>query len=117
MRQKRRPVQAGKERQGLLEQKQVSREEVALTVKGPLSAETSVEFCRQMEQLIAGSSVSISLDLSQTESISSSALGKILLFRKKMAEQHRTLRIRGCSDSLYSTFQMINFDSLILIER
>jgi anti-anti-sigma factor len=101
----------------LLEQKQVSREEVALAVTGPLSGETTVEFCTQMERLIAGSSVSISLDLSQAESISSSALGKILLFRKKMAEQRRTFRIRGCSDNLYSIFQMINFDSLIPIER
>ena len=101
----------------MFETKQVSREEVMLSVIGPLTAETSMEFHRQLQQLFAGGSPVISLDLTRTESISSAALGKILLFKKKLAENRRTLQIRGCSENLYSTFQMINFDSLISIQR
>ena len=88
-----------------------------LAVTGPLSADASMGFHGHLEKLASGPSAVITLDFTQTESISSSALGKILLFKKRLEEHHRTLRIRGCSDSLFSTFQMINFDSLISIER
>jgi anti-anti-sigma factor len=98
--------------------KQISREEVVLEVTGSLSGEATGEFHRQIEELASVSKSSkITLDLSRTATINSSALGKILLFRKKLAEQERTLQIRGCSDSLYKTFQMIKFDTLISIKQ
>ncbi len=95
----------------------MSREEVVLSVAGSLSAETSMGFHGQLDRLASGASTVITLDLSRTESISSAALGKILLFKKRLEEKRRTLRIRGCSDSLFTTFRMINFDSLISIEK
>jgi anti-anti-sigma factor len=101
----------------MFERKQVSRDEVMLSVVGSISAETIAEFHRQVDDLCAGDTVTVSLDLSRTPSINSSALGKILLFRKKLAEQQRTLQIRGCSENLYKTFQMIKFDSLISIQK
>ena len=101
----------------MFERKNLSRDEVLLTVVGSLSGETTNEFHRQVEELAGGSYVTISLDLSRTDSINSSALGKILLFRKKLAEQQRTLQIKGCSESLFKTFQMIKFDTLISITR
>lgn len=67
-------------------QKEASREEMVLAVQGPLSGETTVEFHTRMEELCAGRYLTITLDFSQTPSINSSALGKILLFRKKLAE-------------------------------
>jgi anti-anti-sigma factor len=97
--------------------KQVSREEVVLEITGSLSGEATGEFHRQIDELASGKSSKITLDLSKTATINSSALGKILLFRKKLAEQERTLQIRGCSDSLFKTFQMIKFDTLISIKQ
>lgn len=99
----------------MFERKNISRDEVVLSVIGSLSGESTNEFHRQVEELAGGSCAVISLDLSRTEAINSSALGKILLFRKKLAEQQRTLQIKGCSESLYKTFQMIKFDTLISI--
>jgi anti-anti-sigma factor len=101
----------------MFERKQVSRDEVMLSVVGSISAETIAEFHRQVDELCSGDTVTVTLDLSRTPSINSSALGKILLFRKRLAEQQRTLQIRGCSENLYKTFQMIKFDSLISIQR
>lgn len=101
----------------MFERKDLSKDEVLLTVVGSLSGETTNEFHRQVEELASASYVTISLDLSRTDSINSSALGKILLFRKKLAEQQRTLQIKGCSESLFKTFQMIKFDTLISIKR
>ena len=101
----------------MFERKQVSRDEVMLSVIGSISAETIAEFHREVDELCSGTTATVTLDLSRTPSINSSALGKILLFRKKLAEQQRTLQIRGCSENLYKTFQMIKFDSLISIMR
>ena len=101
----------------MFEQKNVSRDEVMLVVAGSLSGERTTEFHRHMEDLVAVGSRVITLNLAKTESINSSALGKILLFRKKLSEQDRILQIKGCSESLYKTFQMIKFDTLISIQR
>jgi anti-anti-sigma factor len=101
----------------MFQRKNVSKDEVLLEIGGSLSGETTSEFHRQMEEMAAGQWPTITLDLSKTAAINSSALGKILLFRKKLAEQQRVLQIRGCSESLFKTFQMIKFDTLISIER
>jgi anti-anti-sigma factor len=101
----------------MFERTNISKDEVLLSVVGSLSGETTNEFHRQVEELAGASYSVISLDLSRTDAINSSALGKILLFRKKLAEQQRTLQIKGCSESLYKTFQMIKFDTLIPIKR
>ncbi len=101
----------------MFEQKSISRDEIMLVVTGSLSGDRTAEFHRDMDELVTGGTRVITLDLSKAESINSSALGKILLFRKKLAEQDRILQIKGCSDALYKTFQMIKFDTLISITR
>jgi len=101
----------------MFERKTISKDEVVLEVSGSLSGEATNEFHQQIEELVAGNSTKITLDLSKTTTINSSALGKILLFRKRLAEQERTLQIRGCSEPLFKTFQMIKFDTLISIKK
>ena len=75
----------------MFEQRNVSRDEVMLIVTGSLSGERTAEFHRHMEDLVAVGSGVVTLDFTNTDSINSSALGKILLFRNKLAEQDRTL--------------------------
>jgi anti-anti-sigma factor len=101
----------------VFERKQLSSDEVVLVVTGPLSADASNDFARQLEQLVSSRRTVITLDLSQTDSICSAAMGKILLFRRKLTEEGRTLQIRGCSPNLLSLFQMINFGALVPIQR
>jgi anti-anti-sigma factor len=100
----------------VFERKQLSRDEVLLTVAGSLSMDASMDFHGQLERLVESRCTVITLDLSRTDSIGSTAMGKILLFKKKLAEEGRTLQIRGCSPNLLSTFQMINFGSLVPIQ-
>jgi anti-anti-sigma regulatory factor len=101
----------------MFERKTASPEEVVLSVTGSLSAEATTEFHRQVEELVAASYGTITLDFSRTVAINSAALGKILMFRKKLAEQQRSLQIKGCTESLYTLFQMIKFDTLISIKK
>ena len=101
----------------MFERKKVSKDEAVLVVTGALAGDTTAQFQKEVEELVDSGCSTITLDLSGTDSINSSALGKILLFRKKLAENERTLQIRGCSETLYKTFQMIKFDTLISIRR
>ncbi len=97
--------------------KVLSKEEAVLEIQGPLSGETANDFHRHLQEMSAEPHPRVTLNLAGVSTINSSSLGKILLFRKKLAEQGRVLQIRGCSDALYKTFQMIKFDTLIPIEK
>ena len=101
----------------MFERKAVSKDEIVLAVTGSLSGESTNEFHQNIEEIAAGNCSIITLDLSKTTTINSSALGKILLFKKRLAEQERTFQIRGCSEPLLKTFQMIKFDTLISIKK
>lgn len=101
----------------MFEKREASKDEIILQVSGPLNGEPAGDFQKQLEELYGGSFSTITLDLRQVSSINSSSIGKILLYRKKLAEQDRVIRIRGCSDSLFNTFQLIKFDKLIDIEK
>jgi anti-anti-sigma factor len=101
----------------MFQRKVVSKDEVVLEVSGQLSGEATAEFQKNLEIVYAEGLPTVTLDLSRTLTINSSALGKILLFRKKLSEGGRVLQIKGCSDALYKTFQMIKFDTLIPIRK
>jgi anti-anti-sigma factor len=95
----------------------ILKDEAILSVDGSLSGEAVGEFQRQMDELIAGGCKTIILDVSKMSTINSAAMGKIVHFRNKLNEQQRSIKIRGCSESLYKTFLMIKFDTLMSIEK
>jgi anti-anti-sigma factor len=96
---------------------EVSSDEVELQVQGPLSNDAAEEFQKTLHDLAAGDHKTITLNLSEVPSINSTCIGKILLLRKNLTEQDRIIRVNGCSDALYNTFQLIKFDRLVSIDR
>ena len=101
----------------MFRQEAVSYDEAMLVIGGPLSGDAVAEFQKKMEALVASRFLTITLDLSQTPTVSSEALGKILNFRRKLVEAGKSLQIRGCSDGMYKIFQMIQFDKLMKITK
>lgn len=101
----------------MFRQETVSNDETILVIGGPLSGDSVEEFQKKMEALTASRFLTITLDFSLTPTISSEALGKLLVFRKKLADLGKSLQIRGCSDGMYKIFQMIQFDKLISITK
>jgi anti-sigma B factor antagonist len=97
--------------------KVLSKDESLLEIQGALSGETAAEFQQHMQELVAEGRARITLNLLGVTTINSSSLGKIVLFKKKLAEEGRILQIRGCTEALYKTFQMVKFDKLIPIEK
>ena len=100
----------------MFRQETVSSREVILIVSGPLSGAAVEEFHRKMEEL-SGRFQKVTLDLSQAPLANSAALGKLLYFRKKQADNGGTLQVVGCSEGLYRIFTAIKFDQLISIQK
>jgi anti-anti-sigma factor len=101
----------------MLKRKRLSDNEIMIEITGPLSGETTNEFHRHLVEVAEEKCGLVYLNLTEVSAINSSSLGKILLFRKKLAEEGKELKIKGCSDALFKTFQMIKFDKLIPIDR
>ena len=95
----------------------VSDDEVLLEVRGALQGTPASDFHATLAGLVKGPYKSIVLDFRDLVSINSSSVGLILMSRKKLAEQGRTIRIDGCSDTVYGTFQLLRFDRLVQIRR
>lgn len=98
--------------------KEVSKDEVVLEIHGLLTGiESTDTFHHQLQELMASNIKIITLNFKDVESINSSCIGKIYLFQKKMEEDGRKIQIRGCSDNVHKTFQLIKLEQLINIER
>ena len=101
----------------MFERKDISEQEVQLQVTGSLDSEAAEQFQIELNRLAGGDHRTITLELSEVPAVNSTCIGKILLLRKSLTEQDRSIRIRGCSDALYNVFQLINLDRRISIER
>jgi anti-anti-sigma factor len=96
---------------------EISAEEIQLKVAGSLDSEAAEQFQKELGDLAGGAHKIITLELTEVPAINSTCIGKILLLRKSLTEQDRSIRIRGCSDALYNTFQLIDLDKRISIDR
>ncbi len=97
--------------------KELSEQEIRLQVSGSLDSDAAEQFQKELKRLAGGNHKTITLDLTEVPSINSTCIGKILLLRKTLTEQDRSIRISGCSDTLYNTFQLIDLDKRINIDR
>jgi anti-anti-sigma factor len=101
----------------VLEKNIRSAEEIELTVTGPLGGAEAEEFQRVLQSLSGAGHRVITLNLAAVPSITSNCIGKMLMVRKALARDGRTLRVRGCSAALFNTFQLVRFDRLLSIEK
>ncbi len=97
--------------------KELSKEQILLQINGPIEGQSVEIFQQYLDELLASPYNTIIFDLSKSDCIDSSSLGKILVFRKKLIDQKRSLQIRGCSDELYKIFKLIMFDRIIDIKK
>jgi len=98
--------------------KEISDRETILEVHGTLMGmEATESFEDQLKTLEDTHKKIITLNFSDVDSINSSCIGKIFLYQKRLEETGRTIKIRGCSDGLFKTFQLIKLERLISIEK
>ncbi len=111
------PDQQEQPREGVLfTRMERSRQEVVLAATGPLLHDFADEFQTQLDGLLAGRWPIVTLDLSQVGFIASNPIGKIVFLKKRLGEQQRTFRIRGCNPHLYEQFKSTKFDRIVDIQ-
>jgi anti-anti-sigma factor len=97
--------------------REVSPDEVELIPEGNLPREDMTEFQSWLDRALQGGQRTIALNFQDVNSISSSAIGKILHFKKTCDEMGRRLVIRNCGTEMLQLLKMIKFDALIEIEQ
>lgn len=101
----------------MAEKPQAAQEEAVRRVQDGGGAEWECRFQEQLQALCRQEWRTITLDLSELRALSGACIGKMLLCGRQLARQGRTLRIRGCSDPLWHTFQLIRLDRAIPLEK
>jgi anti-anti-sigma factor len=100
----------------MIVKKVLSADEVEIAPDGNLSRDDMNEFQKWLDDALRGSQHTIVLNFERLASLSSSAIGKILHFKKQCDESGRHLVIRRCSADMLQLLRMIKFDALITIE-
>ena len=95
---------------------ELSPEEVEVIPEGNLAREDMTEFQSWLYRALQGGHRIIALNFKAVNSISSSAIGKILHFKKTCDELGRRLLLRNCDAKMLQLLKMIKFDALIDIE-
>jgi anti-anti-sigma factor len=96
--------------------RELSPDEVELIPEGNLAREDMTEFQAWLDRALQGGHRTIALNFEAVNTISSSAIGKILHFKKTCDELGRRLVIRNCGTEMLQLLKMIKFDALIEIE-
>jgi anti-anti-sigma factor len=94
----------------------VSADEVELVLEGQLAREDMNEFQRALDEALGGGHRTIVLSFERLTNLSSTAIGKILHFKKRCDDAGRRLFIRRCGPEMLQLLKMIKFDALIPIE-
>ena len=105
-----------KEDQEVTRIREISPDEVEVIPEGNLSREDMTDFQSWLDRAIQGGHRLIALNFQGVNTLSSSAIGKILHFKRTCDELGRRLVIRNCNPEMLQLLKMIKFDALIRIE-
>lgn len=100
----------------MIVKKEVSATELELVLEGHLAGEANDAFQAALDEALRGGHRLIALNFERLESLSSTAIGKILHFRRRCDESGRRLVIRRCNPRIRELLAMIRFDALIEFE-
>jgi anti-anti-sigma factor len=109
-------VGSGKEGENVTRMREISADEVEIIPEGNLSREDMTEFQSWLDRAIQGGHRLIALNFAGVATLSSTAIGKILHFKRQCDEMGRRLVIRNCNPDMLQLLKMIKFDAMIQIE-
>jgi len=101
----------------MLKKREISATEVEIVLEGHLAREDMNEFQKWLDEALRGGHHTIVLNFERLTNLCSTAIGKILHFKKRCDETGRRLAIRRCNPEMLQLLKMIKFDALIPIEE
>ena len=90
---------------------------VNISIIGAVDNENAEELKNQFQDLLDKTFQEVIFDLSFVPFITSSGIGKLLIFYKNMVSKGRKMRIKGINDNLLDLFKSIKLDQLFPIEK
>ncbi|MBN1523486.1 MAG: STAS domain-containing protein [Spirochaetales bacterium] len=93
-------------------------DELIVEIEGQLSGDnTEKAFQNELRDLEKTPHMVITFNLTHVNAINSANIGKFFLFMNRLKAHGRSLRIKGCSDTLYQTFQLIRLEDFLPVEK
>ncbi len=90
---------------------------VKISIMGAVDNENAEELKEYFQELLNKDFKEAVFDLTYVPFITSSGIGKFLLFYKNVIALGRKMRIKGINDNLYELFQSIKLNQLFPIEK
>jgi anti-sigma B factor antagonist len=90
---------------------------IHISIIGAVDNENAEELKYQFKELLQEDFQEAVFDLSYVPFITSSGIGKFLVFYKSIISRGRQMRIKGINDNLLDLFQSIKLDQLFPIEK
>ena len=90
--------------------------EVEVIISGRLDTNSSVDFEKTIESILAGTALKVKVDCSELKYVSSSGLRLFLLLQKKLSHKNGSLRLCGLNEDVREVFDVTGFSALFLIE-
>ncbi|MEA1972958.1 MAG: STAS domain-containing protein [Candidatus Cloacimonadota bacterium] len=88
-----------------------------MKVEGMINGESSFKLQDRLKEVLDSGVNKLDIDFSECRSISSTGIGKLLIFYKTYLKTDKELRIVKCSENMFNLFNKIRFDQLIDIKR
>lgn len=88
-----------------------------VSIVGDLDNYHADEFKQKLYSLLNGNYRELVINLSYVPFISSSAIGKILVFYKQLVEKGKKLRIEGLNTYLFDLFHLTKLDQFLPLEQ
>ncbi|MBN2364634.1 MAG: anti-sigma factor antagonist [Calditrichaeota bacterium] len=90
---------------------------IRISIIGAVDNENAEELKYELQNLTGEDFQEAVFDLSYVPFITSSGIGKFLIFYKTLLSQDRKMRIEGINDTLLDLFKSIKLDQLFTIEK
>ena len=91
--------------------------EIKATFSGPITESDGEPLRNAFEKMMQDNHKTVKLDLSLVPIMTSTGIGKLIVFYKRLKGQNRELIIKGIHNNLYDLFTSINLDKMLTIVK
>ncbi len=86
-----------------------------MKVDGIINSENAYVFQDELQKVLKSDALVLELDLSECRNISSTGIGRLLLFYKEFMTRSGEIEIVKCSPTIYELFTMIKLNQLFSV--
>ncbi|MGC9362234.1 MAG: STAS domain-containing protein [Candidatus Syntrophosphaera sp.] len=92
-------------------------ERAVMAIDGFLNSENAGILQEKLNEVLRSDAKLLELDLFECKNISSTGIGKLLLFYKDFIGKGGEIEVTRCSDTIYELFSMLKLNQLFIVNR